>query len=429
MNKNKDRNIFSIIWSCCLFGLFYVMIVGFGIYMKGTNAYFGDPSYGSGSLGGEIYSVFYYRNWPNIDDVEVVENKKYNITKVLSYDEVFTSLDGYKFVGWNTSRDGSGNYYDVDYVFNLTADFNLYAQWRLIVAYGDSNEDGIVNQDDYLLIEKYLNGEVVLTDNGKINADVNSDGEINLVDVDIVKQANLGTVGYVGFLPNKPILIYDIYEGNIDIGDDKPNEDDKTDIDNNDKTENSDNNGNENISGNGSGNGQTGNGNESSGNGTGGKPNSGNNNSSGNVDNNTDENINNEDNVNDNVDNDIESDDRDENKLKFKFMNGNLEYSNSECLIEDGKCLLVLPKDNPKIDGYKFTGWSEDKECSSGKGIIKSVYVDSDKIYYACFVENKSYKDMYLLIIILCVCLVSFKLIWNLISNFKKENNNMDSSQ
>ena len=75
MNRNKDRNRFSIIWSCCLFGLFYVMIVGFGIYMKGTNAYFGDPSYGSGSLGGEIYSVFYYRNWPNIDDVEVVENK------------------------------------------------------------------------------------------------------------------------------------------------------------------------------------------------------------------------------------------------------------------------------------------------------------------------------------------------------------------
>ena len=419
MNRNKDRNKFSFIWSCCLFGLFYVMILGFCIYIKGTRAYFGDPS-GSGSLGGEIYSVFYYRNWPNMDDVQIFESKKYNITKVLSYDEVFTSLDGYRFIGWNTSRDGSGNYYEAEHVFSLTADFNLYAQWRLIIAYGDTNEDGIVNQDDYLLVESYLNQSGELSDSGKINADVNQDGEINLVDVDIIKQASLGTALYVGFLPDKPILIYDIYEGNIDIGDDdKPNENNKDDTDNNNST------GSENITSGGNGNGQTGNGNESSGNGTGGKPNSGNNISSGDENNNLDENVNNEGNISDEETNEK----IDKNKLKFKFMNGNLEYASSECLIEDGKCLIILPKDNPKIDGYKFTGWSEDKECSSGRGILKSVYVDSDKIYYACFVENKSYKDMYLLIIILCVCLVSFKLIWNLISNFKKENNNMDSSQ
>lgn len=413
MNIN-NKNRFSIIWGGCLFVLFYIMIVGFG---RGTYAYFGDPS-GTGSLGGNIYSVFYYRNWPNIDDTEVVQNKKYNITKVLSYDEIFTSLDGYKFIGWNTSRDGSGSYYDVEHVFSLTADFNLYAQWKLIIAYGDLNEDGIVNNDDYSLIDNYLNQSGNITDSGRINADVNQDGVIDLIDLDIIKQVNLGTVGYVGFLPNKPILIYDIYEGNIDINDDKDDE-----LNKNDNKEQS-NNKNENITSNGSsqnGTGQTGSGNSSGGGG-----------SNGNIDNGTNGNDNsivddNKDEID--TDSEDESNNTDENKLKFKFMNGNLEYLYSECVIQDGKCLLSLPKDNPKIDGYKFTGWSEDKECSSGRGILKSVYVDSDKVYYACFVEKKNYKDIYLLIIILCICLVSFKLIWNLIRNFKMENNNMDSSQ
>lgn len=398
------------------------MILGFSISLKGTNAYFGDPS-GTGSLGGNIYSVFYYRNWPNIDDVEIIQNKKYNITKILSYEELFTPLDDYEFIGWNTSRDGSGNYYNAEHVFTLTADLNLYAQWKLLVSYGDTNEDGTINEDDYLLIENYLNNKNTITDKGMINADVNNDRKIDIIDVDIIKQVCLKTVGYVGYLPNKPILIYEIYEGNIDIGTDNPKED--TDNDSKIEQDNNEINNNENITS-GTGNGQTGNGNNNSGNGNGGTANG--NNSTPN-DGYANDDIKNED----DTDND-ESNNKVENKFKFKFMNGNLEYASSECLIDDGKCLVIFPKEIPHINRYRFTGWSEDKGCPNNKGIIRSVYVDSDKTYYACFEDNKNKNNQHLWIIVLSIVIIAISLIWNLISNFKNNNSNnieknIDSSQ
>ena len=414
--KNKvNTNLFSFTWGICLVGLFIVILVGYNI-SKGTNAYFGDPETGSGNLGGEIYSVYYYRNWPNIDDTEYVQDKKYNITRVLSYSELFEEIDGYKFIGWNSLSDGSGISFDVDTTHTLKENMKLYAQWRLIVAYGDVNEDGVVNNEDYLMIEKYLNNESVLTDSGKINADVNNDGNINLVDVDIVKQVCLGTVGYVGYLPDKPILKYDIYEGNVDIGTDKPIDDGNNNVGNENGTDGDNNSSsNNNNIGSGTGASNTGSGNQSAGTSQGGSSSN-----NGVVNNDTsDEDV---DSIQDdsNVDSNNEVG---ENTFKFRFMNGNLEYASSECKINDGECLLVLPKDSPMVEGYKFTGWSEELGCPDNRGILKSVYVNSDKVYYACFVDNKNWKNVYLFIIILIICLTAFRLIWNLISNFKKENN------
>ena len=422
MRNNVDRNVFSIVWGVCLVSLFVIILVGYNI-SKGTNAYFGDPENGSGNLGGEVYSVYYYRNWPNIDDTEYVEDKKYNITLILSYSELFEEIDGYRFIGWNTLSDGSGISFNVDSTFKLTSDMNLYAQWRLIVSYGDVNEDGFINEDDRLLIEKHVNGEDVLSEQGIINADVNNDGNVNLVDVDIVKQVSLGTVGYVGYLPDKPILIYDIYEGNVDIGTDKPIDDGNNNGENN-------NSGNNNDIGSGIGTGNSGGGNQSTGNGHGGSSSNG-------GGTNTENNISDDD-IDDN-DGDIiidgseedTEDDNSDNTFKFRFMNGNLEYASSECVINDGECLLVLPEGSPKVEGYQFTGWSEELGCPDNRGIKKSVYVNSDKVFYACFVDNKNWKNVYLLIIIFVICFTAFMTIWNLISNFKKENNinNNDSSQ
>ena len=47
--------------------------------------------------------------------------------------------DGYKFIGWNTEEDGSGEMYDADGYFNPVQDYNkseviLYAQWKKISA-------------------------------------------------------------------------------------------------------------------------------------------------------------------------------------------------------------------------------------------------------------------------------------------------------
>jgi len=430
MKNNVNKGLFSVVWCVCLVGLFIIIFIGYNI-SKGTNAYFGDPENGSGNLGGEIYSVYYYRNWPNIEDIEYVQDKKYNITKIINYDELFDLLDGYLFIGWNTLSDGSGISFDVDTTFRLTADMNLYAQWRLIVAYGDVNEDGVINEDDYLLIEKHVNDESILVDKSLVNADVNNNGIVDLVDVDIVKQVCLGTVGYVGYLPDKPILKYDIYEGNVDIGTDNPVVDEDTGNDEGEnKNENvlDNNSSNSNVSS-GNATSNVGSGNQSFGTSQGGSSSNNGGTNDGDDTNNNDINDNQEDistdGNNEDIDNDIS-----ENTFKFKFMNGNLEYANSECIINDGECLLVLPRDNPKIDGYRFTGWSEELGCPDNRGILKSVYVNSDKVYYACFVDNMDWKNVYLIIIIFLICFTAFMTIWNLIINFNKENIiNNDSSQ
>lgn len=62
--------------------------------------------------------------------------------------------DGYKFIGWNTSADGSGIAYgDEETVINLTDDLTLYAQWRIWTGWV-SNESGRLY---------YRNGEILKT--------------------------------------------------------------------------------------------------------------------------------------------------------------------------------------------------------------------------------------------------------------------------
>lgn len=49
---------------------------------------------------------------------------------------------------------------------------------------GDVNCDGKINMRDIVLLERYIAGDEELTEQGKINADLNEDGEINKTDVD-----------------------------------------------------------------------------------------------------------------------------------------------------------------------------------------------------------------------------------------------------
>lgn len=418
MKYKENKNLFSILWGISLIILLFFCIFGFNNSFKGTRAYFGDSS-GTGDLSGNIYSVFYYRNWPNIDDIKYVKNQKYNITRVLSYDELFDSLEGYRFTGWNTAKDGSGISFDVEYTFKLTADINLYAQWSLIISYGDVNKDGIISEDDYLLIEKHINGENILVDNSLINADVNNDGMVDLVDVDIVKQTCLGTVGYVGYLPNTPILIYDIYEGNIDIGTDNSSEDVGSDKNTESGDNKEDNNDKESVDSGGNGLGNNGTGSGTTGNSQGGASlngTSGGSSSNNNISDATENiEIDREDN-NENIDNNE--------YYEFKFINGNSEYFSSRCLVVDGSCELILPNNNPIANGYRFTGWSLKKGCPEGSGIVNSIYVESGNTYYACFVtSNKKNNNVYLWIIVLGISIISIKLIWNLINEFRKKNN------
>jgi RNA polymerase sigma factor (sigma-70 family) len=185
--------------------------------MKGTSASFGG-------ITGELtvtYKVTYYANWP---DENMEENSNvYDGRKIYQViGNMFDVPSGYEFLGWGTETDGVVVYNEGD-VINLSKEINLYAIWglvedkdndtdeELVISYGDTNLDGIVNESDYLLIDSYILDNSVLSGQGLVNADVNIDGKVDNIDVDIIKQVCFGTEGYVGFLPDKPILIYELY--------------------------------------------------------------------------------------------------------------------------------------------------------------------------------------------------------------------------
>lgn len=399
MKKLKNENRFMFTWGICVIVLF--LMCSFSLVIKGTRAHFGGVT---GTL--EIpYNVYYLSNWPDssVED-EKIEHKSKNDYYLLS--NMFDVPFGYEFVGWNTQADGGGILYIGTSNIKLTEDLYLYAQWNELARfYGDVNENNMIDENDYLIINSYISGGYSLGEQALRNADVNKDGKVNFVDVDIVKQAYLGTVGYVGYLPDNPILIYDIYDGNIDVSTDNSND------------------GNINNGG-GTGTGHVGTGSGSNGN-------SQNNNSSssgsGNASSggNSTDGGNNEEDVP--LDDNNNIDDSKKEIYVFKFMNGNVEYASSSCKIINSTCLLVLPSENPVSEGYRFTGWSLNKGCPEGSGFVRPVYVDSDKIYYACFENNNSSgNNMYLWIIVFGICIISIRLIWYLIVSFRKKYRNIN---
>ncbi len=58
---------------------------------------------------------------------------------------------------------------------------------------GDVNDDGAINQYDYLLVKRHYFGTRYLTDNEMLPADVNSDGAVNQYDYILIKRHYFGT--------------------------------------------------------------------------------------------------------------------------------------------------------------------------------------------------------------------------------------------
>ena len=416
-NKNGD-NKFLGIW--CLFVVCFLFVILVPFVSKSTMGHFGGVT---GSL--SAFDVYYFSNYPNgFENVDpVADNQKSNYYKILD-NTMFEVPDGYEFVCWNTMVDGSGTSYVLDDVEKLTEKLNLYAQWKIIevivpddkkIAYGDVNLNGEIDTDDYLIIEKHVNGVNLLTGDAVINADVNVDGKIDLVDVDIVKQVCLGNNRYVGFLPNNPIKIYDIYEGNIEVSNGGGNSN------NGSNDEDSSGSG---IGTSGGGTGSSGSGNGSSGSGTGGSSSgtSSNGNSGGSSNNK-------ENGSSNNVEKEDNKDDVETEVIpviyNFKYINDDKEYANTKCEVVNGEsCELVLPI-SPSRNGYKFNGWNVDNNCLNNTMIKAPIMVSSSNTYYACFTileVNTSKRKSYVLFIVIGICLITGRLIWYLIDNFRKNN-------
>lgn len=290
----KRKKLFLIIWIVCvgfLIGLCHLL------FIRGTMAGFGNVT---GQLTPSYVITFDYRFPETFGMFKYVEKVTFN-QSYCNLGEYYLFIEpNYSLCAWNTELDGSGQEYLGSELITLESDMTLYARWCWSTdsnaMYGDVNNNGIIDEDDYLLVEKYLVEHSGFTELYSLrNADANNDGKVNLIDADIIKQAYLGTDGYVGYLPRKPILKYEIYVPEIDDGvssdeqentgdgneDNKPTlgDDDNTggdsDVDNSTKedneTSNNDNNSFDNNPGSssgtvsGSGNGSSGSGNSSSG--------------------------------------------------------------------------------------------------------------------------------------------------------------------
>jgi len=202
------------IWTLIVL-IFLITFGGIWTCFKITYSYFGENL--TGQLG-DLSEIIYHSNYPSDANLQ---NEEKNYLGAINYE--YTILDvmidvpsSYKFSHWNTLPDGTGESYNANEKIILSdSKIHLYAIWMNIIYYGDVNLDGAVNIDDSVVLDEYLKENTSLTDKALSNADVNVDGKVDLVDVDIIKQTSLGTTGYLALLSNEPVLIYDIYEGSI----------------------------------------------------------------------------------------------------------------------------------------------------------------------------------------------------------------------
>ena len=345
---NSKDNIFLVTWLMCLLILVGACNLGF---LKVTWS-------GFGNLTGQLtipYKISYFSNYPEgvlIDNEQKIDNvydKNYSVM------ENKFVLDGYEFVSWNIEADGTGVGYNPNDSIILENSLSFYAQWKkvdvIILSYGDVNLDGVISEDDYLLIEKFISLESELTGQGLLNADVNVDGKIDLVDSDIIRQVCLGTEGYVGMLPNNPILIYEIYNSNSDINDDKNDNENSDDIGQNGSSnqggESSDNDSQSGSSSSGNNNGGSSSGGSSSG-GNGSKPssNDGNKPSTGSSSSNVSQNENKKDDLtNDELNSDVDGNkvSKEDNDVVLDENSTNIENNNESNINEDKKGNNIYP--------------------------------------------------------------------------------------
>ncbi len=102
-----------------------------GVYIsKGST---GDKKY-TAHWTPHVCSIRFYRNWSNSDGTSNDEYQKINYDEQTKLWANTFERPGYRFVKWNTKRDGTGDsYLDCADVLNLSEDnktINLYAQWE-----------------------------------------------------------------------------------------------------------------------------------------------------------------------------------------------------------------------------------------------------------------------------------------------------------
>ncbi|SIQ29965.1 dockerin type I domain-containing protein [Domibacillus enclensis] len=98
--------------------------------------------------------------------------------------------NGFTFVGWNTAASGSGTAHEEGAAFTIGAsNETLYAHWFLT---GDGNGDGKVTSADALMVYQAIANKTKLTAIQKKVLDLNSDGQVNAIDANLIMKAAVG---------------------------------------------------------------------------------------------------------------------------------------------------------------------------------------------------------------------------------------------
>ena len=112
--------------------------------------YTGGSGGGGGGSETETYAVYYHSNYGS-DERKTGGHYEEN-DKVKVRDNDWWDRDNYRFLGWNTEEDGSGEDYDPDDTFRMPdEDVHLYAQWRRMASDpSDSGTDRYLNTEDHV---------------------------------------------------------------------------------------------------------------------------------------------------------------------------------------------------------------------------------------------------------------------------------------
>jgi uncharacterized repeat protein (TIGR02543 family) len=106
---------------------------------------------GDGDSDTETYAVYYHSNYGS--DARKFGGHYEENDKVKVRDNSWWDRDNYRFLGWNTEKDGSGEYYNPDDTFRMPdEDVHLYAQWRRTASDpSDSGTDRWLETQDHRL--------------------------------------------------------------------------------------------------------------------------------------------------------------------------------------------------------------------------------------------------------------------------------------
>lgn len=120
--------------------------------------------------------------------------------------------DGYTFDGWYTKASGGTKIGASGASYSPTSNITLYAHYTKVLAEGEEDTEthtpddasilgdvdvsGTINEADYDKLSDYVNENISLTDSEKANADLNSDGKIDITDQIILRKYLDGVTGF-----------------------------------------------------------------------------------------------------------------------------------------------------------------------------------------------------------------------------------------